>query len=339
MKANNKANSIAAIAELCGVSAMTVSRALRGSVQVKEETRRKILEAAERIGYIRRGRLGRPATSGNEPRGVIEVIIGYRKQMPMFFSELLAAIESGLCERDFDCMLRTCNGEYDSFNRLCGILGQSSVQGTMIVGEFNAEQFNAMFELRPGCLVVDNPGSSSMSSSYDSICFDDIEAARLAVKYLLDAGKRRIVMIKGRAEHYFSREMEQGYRDALALAGVDFDKKLVLIADFTADGACDALSEAIGHGLKFDAVFTNDEMACGVYRALSDAGLKSPDDVLVCGCDGLPVAKQLFPPLPTVVLDYREMGELAVEYLLDDMEKRKSPRRIRLVPFLDSKAD
>ena len=104
--------------------------------------------------------------------------------------------------------------------------------------------------------------------------------------------------------------------------------------DFTADDAYAAMVCALNANMQFDAVFTNDEMASGVYRALQERGLKIPQDVAVCGCDGLPIGTHLFPRLTTVVLDYEALGRMAIKYVLEAGGDHRVPCRVRLLPSL-----
>lgn len=113
------------------------------------------------------------------------------------------------------------------------------------------------------------------------------------------------------------------------------DKKLIIHSDFTAESACSAINTALDTGLKFDAVFTNDEMASGVYRALLERKIMIPDDIAVCGCDGLPLGMHLFPRLTSVALNYEELGRMAVEYILNADRKLSQPYRVQLLPVLE----
>ena len=85
-------------------------------------------------------------------------------------------------------------------------------------------------------------------------------------------------------------------------------------------------------GLRFDAVFTNDEMAGGVYRALLSRGLRIPEDVAVCGCDGLPVGEQLYPNLTTIILDYKTLAAKVIESIMNP--DRAVSMHLRLLPVL-----
>ncbi len=335
MKANTE-KSIAEVARECGVSAMTVSRALRGNSLVKEATRKKIVAVAERLGYIRSPRLGRPAASGNEPALKVQLIVGTMgRSMAVFHSRLLTSIEQQLSLHGYECVIRTYDGNYQQFLQLLENIRNSDADGTMLVGSFAAEQLKALLETSHDAVLLDNPGEPSVEIPYSSFAFDNSEAARLAVRHLADCGHRKILLVSGTAEHFFTREIKQGYREALSSRNIKVDEQLILHTDFTADNAYVAVVSALNSKLQFDAVFTNDEMASGVYRALLERGLKIPQDVAVCGCDGLPVGTHLFPRLTTVVLDYEALGKMAIKYVLEGDSDPRIPCRVRLLPSME----
>lgn len=331
LKTDKNKKSIALIAKKCGVSLMTVSRALRNHTPVREATRKRIIRMAEKIGYHHAIKTGRPAgTMKGAARPAVELVLGVSgRNIAMFYSELITSVERELSHNGFDCIVRTYGGEYSDFLTLRDTLRSSSAQGLIITGSFLPEQLKALIDIAPNCILLDNTGNFQANS----LSFDNIEAARMAIKHLLEMGRKRIVLLKGLQEHYFSKEIEQGYREVLSASGIDVMKEYILHADFTSNRAFEAICEVLEKGLKFDAVFTNDEMACGVYRALTKYGLKIPDDVAVCGCDGLPVGEQIMPSLSTILLDYRELGKMAVENILN-FHAARHPCRIKLLPEL-----
>jgi LacI family transcriptional regulator len=333
---NNIEKSITEVARECGVSAMTVSRALRGNSLVKESTRQTIVGVAERLGYIRSPRIGRPVVTGNEPVLKVQLIAGTMgRSMAVFHSRLLTSIEQQLSRNSYECVVRTCDGKYQQFLRLLENVRNSDAAGTMIVGSFVTEQLKALLETSPGAILLDNPGEPSIEIPYGSFAFDNSEAARIAVRHLADCGRRKILLVNGAPKHFFTREIEQGYREALICRNIKVNEKLILHTDFTADNAYEAMVSALNADLRFDAVFTNDEMASGVYRALLERGLKIPQDVAVCGCDGLPVGTHLYPRLTTVVLDYEELGKMAIKHVLEAGSDCRIPCRVRLLPSLE----
>jgi DNA-binding LacI/PurR family transcriptional regulator len=110
--------------------------------------------------------------------------------------------------------------------------------------------------------------------------------------------------------------------------------ELIGRADFSADNALTLLHQTMDQGLAFDAVFTNDEMAIGVLRALHERGKRVPEDVAVAGCDGLPIGLQTVPSLTTVALDYAQLGQAAVEKVLAERPADAPPSRVKLLPKL-----
>jgi len=329
-----KTGTYAAIAERCGVSVMTVSRAFRENSSVRASTRKRVLSAAAEMGYQANPGIGRPRLAPTAARPVVDVVVGTKANLGcLFYSDLLLILEQELSAHGHDCVIRSCSTEYEPFTKLVDVMRTSQARGTLLLGYFDVAQLQVLLEIDADALLLDNPGDSALMLPYSSLAFDNAEAARVAVTHLLNRGAERILLMKGFADHYFSREIETGYREALGVAGRDADAGLIVSADFTTSGARELVRAVLANEPAFDAVFTNDEMACGVLQALREAGLDVPGDVRVVGCDGLPVGEQVSPRLTTVALDYRELGRLAVERLLT-RDERSCRMRTRLVPEL-----
>jgi DNA-binding LacI/PurR family transcriptional regulator len=322
------------LARQCGVSAVTVSRALRADAPVAEATRKRVLKAAEEAGYQPRVRMGRPRRASRAERPCIEVVMGL-KFHSVFYSVLLTAIERELAEKGHDCIIRSANGGFAAFVRLCEVLRASPHTPTLVVGYLPVQQLRTLLEVRPRALLVDHTGDPRLALPYSSIGFDNTEAARMMVRHLLAAGRRRILLLNGFADHYFAREIDQGYREALAQAGVPADPALIFETDYTPESAVEKLTGALDAGLAFDAVFTNDEMAAAVLYTLRKRGLRVPEDVAVGGCDGLSFGPYLTPPLTTVLLDHVVLGRLAVTHILNPDPASALPCRTRLLPRLE----
>lgn len=324
------------LARQCGVSTMTVSRALRSDMSVAEETRRRILATAEESGYQPRVKMGRPRRTQTAPRSAVEVIMGFRRHS-LYDAILLRTVERQLVRRRYDCVVRSTGVGFEEFVQLCETLRDSPTVPTLVVGYLPHPQLHTLLEVRPETVLVDNTGDPNLETPYSSIGFDIVEVARFMVRHLLSAQRRRILLLKGFAEHYFSRDIERGYREALTLAGVPIDEALIGETDFTPGSAVERIREAFASGLAFDAVLTNDEMAAGVLHALHEEGVRVPEDVAVAGSDGLPSSRYTLPPLTTVVLDYEQLAVAAVEYALDPERASAPPCRIRLLPRLEAR--
>ncbi len=326
---------VARIAELCGVSAMTVSRALRANGEVSEATREKVLATAESLGYRLQVKRGRPRRQKTERRPVVEVLLGTGiAPESVYASRLLVSIEQELGRRRHDCIIRTCGGDYAQFVSMCEAMRQGPVAGTLVVGHFALEQLQTILELAPTAILVDNEGDPRLATACETISYDNAEAARLAVRHLAGLGRRRILLLSGPAEHYFSRRLELGYRELHAALSLPLDEALIRASDYTCRGARDTVARLLAEGLRFDAVFTNDEMALGVLRALTDAGRKVPEEIALVGCDGLAMGEVMSPSLTTILLDATRLGELAVARIFTRQAGQEAEYRLQLLPRL-----
>ncbi len=325
---------IKVIADECGVSAMTVSRALRQSAGVAEETRGRIVAVAERLGYCLPANRGRPRRVQNVANPTVDIVMSVDVLASMFKTELLVAIEQELSKQGYDCIVRCLDDQYGHFLSLSEQLRHSKSYGTLLIGHIPIEQLRLILEFKPDTILVDHTGDPGLPSAHRSVATDAVEGGRMAVRHLLDIGRRRIALVKGYPDHFWSRDVEQGYREILKEAGVEMEPKLTRLGGFRAPRAREAVLELIDEGCPFDSVFTSDEMALGVFRALHERGIACPDDVAVVGFDGLPIGLQTIPTLSTVSVDHWRLGKIAVEHLLAADKKDMIAHRLRLVPDL-----
>jgi LacI family transcriptional regulator len=311
---------------------MTLSRAMSGSLSVAPETRRRILSVAKQVGYYPRPNIGRPRRDSRKGRATAEMIMGtpYNSE---FCLAMMGVIEQELAARNFDCVIRTTDGRFEPFVQLCHSLRASSDLPTLVIGYLPAREIEILLKARPRAILVDHTGDPELAVPYRSIGFDNTEAARQVVRHLLATGRRRILLITGFGGHYFRREIEQGYREALAGAGVTARPEWVLETDFSMEQAAAAVTKAVNDGTRFDAVFTNDTMAVAVLWALEKHGLRVPADVAVAGCDGLPIGQYTKPSLTTARLDYAQLGRVVIQQMFDAQES-DTLTRTRLLPEL-----
>ncbi|CAA9475810.1 MAG: Transcriptional regulator, LacI family [uncultured Rubrobacteraceae bacterium] len=140
----------------------------------------------------------------------------------------------------------------------------------------------------------------------------------LATEHLLRLGHRRVATVTGSENRQVTTHRLEGYKRALAEAGVPFDPSLLESGNWDADGAYEATRRLLDRAPDATAVFAqNDVMALGVLSALREKGLKVPDDQAVVGCVDVPLAAHAASPLTTVHGPFYETGKTAVRLLLD----------------------
>lgn len=325
--------SISDIAHACGVSAMTVSRALRQRSNVHPETLAKILAKAEELGYFKSSRLGRPhRQSKDTPHRISLVLGGVGATVSIFHSRLVNTIQRTLIRHNCECVIYSNDGSYPGFLILLAALKRQKSDAVLIIGDFPESQLKTLLMNFPGAILLDNPGVDNFDATFSSFNFDNASGTEAMLKHLISRGRKRIVLLSGVKEHFFSRIMENSYRKVLSEAGINIDERMILHADFTSPGAAEVMTEFIRKDIAFDAVFSNDEMALGVYRVLQSNRITIGEDVAVAGCDDLPLGQMLYPALSTVSLDYGKLAGAAVEFILD--QESFTPRRELIAPEL-----
>lgn len=306
------------VAERAGVSEATVSRVLNGVGPVREKTRRRVLEAAEALGY-RPNAVARNFALGRS--GHFGVVVPHIPKVHLFsthyFSELLSGIGEAAGRMGYGLLLLFRNPDerfdYETLFR------EKRVDALLVLGSRDTPaEREELLKLRktgaPFCLVSQYvPGER-----LPSVDADHVSGARAAVRHLVALGCRRIAFLNGPAVYSNSRDRLIGYRAALEEAGIAYDPDLVVEADYSRTGGARAAEERIAPIVgRLDAVFAaNDRMAIGLVQVLKARGVAVGRDLAVVGYDDSDDARLCDPPLSTVRVPLYEMGRAAAERVL-----------------------
>jgi len=295
--------SMAAVAALAGVSGQTVSRVVNDSPRVDPATRERVERAMAELGY-RPNRAARALRTGrSQTIGLVVTTLA-----TVGNSRMLQATAEAAAERGYALTLVTAaSGVADAFERLA----EQEVDGAIVLNEASAQVSAA--ERPPGLrlVVVDAPTDAGVVAVHS----DHRGGAAAATTHLLGLGHPTVHHLAGPADSFAAIEREDGWREALAAAGVEAPE--VVRGDWSADAgfaAGGALATA-------SAVFcANDQMALGLLRALSEAGRRVPGDVSVVGFDDVPDAANYRPPLTTIRQDFTALAHRAVGALVAEIE-------------------
>ncbi len=324
------------IARKCGVSKMTVSRVLRNQGNVSPATRQLVLDVAERAGFVPTGRY--TAENSQAAKNYYVLFQEEHSLKDAYFSGIILSIQHELFAKGNSCSLGVIKEQYPDFLKLANILRSEDVKGILVVGESPPSYINALQAIFPNVVLIDYPGSPEIEKPYNAVCIDNVFGANLAMRHLFKLGRKRILLVTGREGHYFSEDLRTTYIQALTKKGIPVDPELIVHGDFHIQGGFRAVSDVLKNGVKFDAVFTNDEMACGALRALAQAGISVPGEVSVIGYDGLPMGEAVSPALTTIHVDRAEIGRLAVKRLLaiqnEPLKKEERYEKISVFPKL-----
>ena len=311
------------VAKVSGVSAKTVSRVLNGDAPVSTDTRKAVEAAMARIGYV-------PSNAARMMRsnksGLIGLITGAismspEPTQPAGLPELfiVQGIQTALANSGMTLMIADTGGDTQKAAPLIDTFLRHRVQGLIYVAEYHQKVL--LPRISDGTPMV-------LANCFDdhgtpAILPDDRRGQQDLVARIVTAGHRRIGFLTLSPEVAAGPLRLDGYRTALAEAGIAHDPAIVENCDIKGrDGETQLLWDAIDRMLRLPnppTVFCcgNDKMALRIYGILRSMGRKVPTEVSVAGFDNYRViAETLYPPLTTVDLPYTAMGVRAAQRLL-----------------------
>lgn len=301
---------MADVAKLAGVSHQTVSRVLNDHPNVRAHTREKVLAAIRELAYRPNAAARTLVTRRTHTLGVISVDTMLYGPTSMLYGFERAAHDvyfvsiASLPALDRRSML-------EAVDRFVG----QGVEGIVVIATHDSG-VAALAHVPPEVPIV--ALGCGTHASISSVAVDNEAGAKTATRYLLGLGHRTVHHIAGPAANLDAQERVGGWRLALREAGAP--EPLVLAGDWSAGSGYELARQLAGQANRPTAILCgNDTMALGALRALSERGLRIPDDVSVVGFDDIPDASYYMPPLTTVRQDFGEVGRQALSVLLDQM--------------------
>jgi LacI family transcriptional regulator len=313
------------VAREASVSMATVSRVVNNNPNVKPQTRKKVFEAIERLGYrpnaVARGLASKKTTT-------VGVVIPDISNA--IFAEVARGIEDIANMYHYNIILCNADKKKDKEIRVINTLLEKQVDGLLFMGGAVTEDHIQAFKTSSVPIVL--CATTDESGNYPSVDIDHIAAAEDAVKTLIQNGHRHIAMISGTLQdpsNGFARY--QGYKNALEKAGIPFNEDLVRIGNYRYESGIEVTQYFLELQDKPTAIFAaNDEMAIGAIHAIQDKGLRVPEDVSVISVDNVRMASMVRPLLSTVAQPMYDIGAVSMR-LLTKLMKKESVMNSRVV--------
>jgi DNA-binding LacI/PurR family transcriptional regulator len=305
------------VARVAGVSQKTVYRVFNNERHVSEDIRRRVLAAAQDLGYRPNG-AARALNTGRTRR------VGVAATGTAHFgpSSLLVALEREARRLGYSLSIANSFGEDPD--------GVTGAIGTLMEQHVDAIILSEPIDLDEGPLVVDVPvltlGRAPRVEAPVVLSVDAAEGGRAAAeatRHLLRLGHATVHHVAGPQRWWSARERMEHWRGALSAHGAAVPAYLE--GDWT-PGSGYELGKALARDPGVTAVFAaNDEMAIGVVHALTEAGRPVPGEISVVGFDDIPVAAHLTPPLTTISSDNSVLASAGLRYLLAYLDDPDSP--------------
>jgi LacI family transcriptional regulator len=299
------------VAEAAGVSVATVSLVINENkdARIGADTRQRVRAAIEDLGY-RPNALAKTLVSGSSR--FIGLVADAIATTP-FAGQIIHGAQDEAWKHGFVLLVANTEGNDLAENEAISMMLEHKVRGILY-----STWYHRATEVPTALNETDFVLVNCYSEAGDTraVVPDEVQGGRAATELLLRRGHQRIAFLNTTTEAPARVGRLQGYRDALAAAGIAYDPELVLDAVPDQEGGYDAVEDVLARNVT--AVFChNDRVAMGLYDGLRRRGLSIPDDMAVVGFDNQEViAAHLRPPLSTVALPHYELGAAGVRMLL-----------------------
>ncbi|MEV5328422.1 LacI family DNA-binding transcriptional regulator [Nonomuraea fastidiosa] len=322
---------MADVAKEAGVSHQTVSRVLNGHPNVRSETRTRVLQAIDKLGY-RRNLVARAlVTKHSRTLGVVSFDTTLYGPASTVYGIEQAARAAGY----FVSVVSLTSIDRAGVRDALDYLAEQGVDGAVVVAPQRSAA-EALADLPPGMPAVAVEGAiggeagGGQAGDVSVVCVDQVAGGRLATEHLLSLGHETVWHVSGPSDWLEAEGRLAGWRAALEEAGREVPRPLA--GDWSPRSGYEA-GRSLAHMRNVTAVFVaNDQMALGVLRAFTEQGVRVPEQVSVVGFDDVPESAYFSPPLTTIRQDFDAVGRHGIEVLIRQLEGGHDGRERLVVP-------
>lgn len=325
----NKRVTITDVAQEAGVSKQTVSRVINERPDVASQTRTRILEVINQLGY-------RPDPIARSMKGNTHTLGFITPNLSDYnFSSIVQAAQAEARSNGFFVLAGSAQFEKDVLPLLNEIMNRR-VDGLLVINPRDDNRYRYLLPLIEQNVPIVYLKNSPVDEPVSAVCLDDVTGGYIATQHLLSLGHSTIVTVLGLQNEECTQDRLTGFRKAHAEAGVVPNPALLVRGDWSAASGNLAIKSLLEQHIDFSAVFAqNDRMAVGAIRALREAGLKVPQDVSVIGYDDIPLSSFFDPPMTTIRQPMEQFGRIGAQLLIKAVNNpQHKPQVIRLNPEL-----
>ena len=304
------------IASKLNISVATVSRGLKDDKVVSKQTRKKIFELAEQMGY-RTNHFARNLRQ--QQTNTIGVIVHELKSS--FITAVLAGIEKVTTETGYDIIITHSSESFSKEAANVKNLFNKRVDGLIASLAFdtaNLEHFKPFVDKGVPVVFFDRVEQNGDNSV---VIIDNYKCGYEATKHLIGQGCTRIAHVTASLKRNVYSQRYKGYLDALFDNGISTDESLLIVSDLSEKAGIDAAMQVLKMEPQPDGIFiTNDFVAAVCMRTLKEHGIIIPDDIAIVGFNNDAVGKLIEPTLTTINYPGIDMGEIAARNLINHLK-------------------
>jgi LacI family transcriptional regulator len=308
------------VAKHAGVSSATVSYVLNGVKKVSEDTKERVLLSIEQLNYQPDFTAISLSKRKSKMLGIILPLVG-GSLAPIFkenhyFSELLSGVEYECRNNGFDFLI---SGISEAEECKSWVM-KRNLDALLVIGKFSQKVHKEMKTLSLPLVFVDS--FESDTNLYHNIRIDDELGGYLGTKHLIDLGHKQIRFVpNGRIDRDVDGQRFLGFKRALSEANIEFNPSMIIEGGTNSFENGYKLGNEMAKNLEMTAVFTSaDITAFGIMKALTDNGIKVPDDISIVGFDDLMISRYTSPSLTTIRQDVFRKGAVSAQIAIEAIE-------------------
>ena len=313
------------VAELVGVSVQTVSAVINNKSEITAETRLRVNEAIEKLGY-RPYSVARSLRTGKT--NTISFIISDIANPS--FAAMASSAEDYAHASGYHLMVHNTHDDPQREASYVHSVAERWIDGVLIVSANDG--LESLRILQNAMLPVVAVERVPQEYSGPSVRFDNLRAGQLAAEYLLSLGHKRIAHISGPRHMRHVQERLSGFENTLLEANIRVPPGWIVEGNWRCEDGYECMLQILRSGDVPTALFaSNDRMAIGAIQAISQAGLRVPDDISVMGLDDIEVSAFQIPLLTTIRQPFTSLATEAIQLLLKIIHGEHSPVPHRLL--------
>jgi LacI family transcriptional regulator len=327
------------VAKKAGVSCATISRVINDSDTVKPKTREHVIRIIKEMGYAP-NEVAR-SLSKNETKTIGVVVPDINNP---FFGDVIKGVSLIADKNNLNILLCDTNEDPEKEKNSLRMLKDHRIRGIIIcpasdTNEFNGEYLSLLENLGIPIVLV---GRDVKYSNFDGVFMDNVQGASDGVMALIQNGHKKIAIISGPEDSKPGRDRLGGYLKAISMGGLAFREDYIFRGSFKLESGYELTRQILQMEDRPTAIFTcNNMMTLGCIKALSEQGLKIPQDMALVGFDEIELLEIFNMQITVIARPTFEMGRIALELLLERFGKldnqRGATKRITLTAELKCK--
>lgn len=309
------------VAKKAGVSIATVSKVINNTGNMRETTRKKIIETIEEMNYRPNQMASALSGKGTKTFGLLVPDISNP-----FFSAIARRIEDCAYEQGMTVIICSTDENAEKEKKYVDVLQGKQVDGLILASTFNDK--SVFHELIEGDIPLVMLAYDDSMLDISNVSVDDFKGGYIATSHLITKDHRNIAVIAENTQS--SRLRIFGYREAHAVQGIQTNDKYIFSKKASIENGKECFEEIVQQKDidRPTAIFAcNDLLAIGVIQGATEKGIRIPEDIAVIGFDNTILASTTVPGLTTISQPIEEMGKKIVDVLIDEIKGKKDVKK------------